>query len=122
MMGQVLQGKEVNLINPQGNVALYWDFENLHAGVFKQKSGEDDDYANICHKPQEALMDVAAVLAFAETVSTLPRTAARSLGRLGATLPGRGERQERCGHSAMSGRDGGYGALSAYPDHRDCCR
>jgi len=71
MMESVPQSKEVNPINPQGSVALYWDFENLHAGVFKQKNGEDDDYAKVCSKPQEALMDVAAVLAFAETLGTV---------------------------------------------------
>jgi len=73
-MEQVAQGKAAGLINPinlQGSVALYWDFENLHAGVFKQKNGEDDDYAKVCSKPQEALMDVAAVLAFAETLGTV---------------------------------------------------
>jgi len=69
MMESVPQSKEVNPINPQGSVALYWDFENLHAGVFKQKNGEDDDYAKVCGKPQEALMDVAAVLA--ETLGTV---------------------------------------------------
>jgi len=73
-MEQVAQGKAAGLINPinlQGSVALYWDFENLHAGVFKQKNGEYDDYAKVCCKPQEALMDVAAILTFAETLGTV---------------------------------------------------
>jgi len=70
-MEQVSQDKAISAISPQGSVALYWDFENLHAGVFKQKTAEDNDYANVSHKPQEALIDVAAVLAFAQTLGTV---------------------------------------------------
>jgi hypothetical protein len=48
------------------NVALYWDFENLHAALLEEKNG-DGSYGNgdFRFKPQEPLVDVQAVLEFA---------------------------------------------------------
>lgn len=45
------------------SVALYWDFENLHAGLLEAKLGEGA-YANpdIRFKPQEPLVDVQALV------------------------------------------------------------
>ena len=48
------------------SVALYWDFENLHAGLAEAKFGEgfcsrpDNRF-----KPQEALIDIQAIVEFA---------------------------------------------------------
>ena len=45
------------------SVALYWDFENLHAGLLEAKQGEGA-YANpdIRFRPQEPLVDVQALV------------------------------------------------------------
>ena len=58
-------------MNPNDNddsrsVALYWDFENLHAGLLEAKQGEGA-YANpdIRFKPQEPLVDVLALVELA---------------------------------------------------------
>jgi NYN domain len=52
-------------LNPN-HVALYWDFENLHAGLMEARHGEGA-YAQPDNrfKPQEPLVDVAAVAAWA---------------------------------------------------------
>jgi hypothetical protein len=55
-------------LNPNDNddsrsVALYWDFENLHAGLMEAKYGEGA-YAKQDNrfKPQEPLIDVQALV------------------------------------------------------------
>ncbi|WP_157267285.1 NYN domain-containing protein [Azohydromonas aeria] len=45
-------------------VALYWDFENLHASLLDQQQGFGA-YRASCFRPQEELIDVAAILEFA---------------------------------------------------------
>lgn len=47
-------------------VALYWDFENLHAALFEQKNGEGSyGKSDSRFKPQEPLVDVQAILELA---------------------------------------------------------
>src|SRR6202035_6189056 len=47
-------------------VALYWDFENLHAGVLELRYGPDY-YATVRNRPQEPLIDIEAIMDFAAT-------------------------------------------------------
>jgi len=54
-----------------GSVALYWDFENLHAGVIKQLDDGDDACQKNAGKPQEAVLDVAAIRSFADSLGTV---------------------------------------------------
>lgn len=49
-------------------VALYWDFENLHAGLCEQKDPGFYSRPDSRFKPQEPLVDVAAVMAFAASL------------------------------------------------------
>jgi len=46
-----------------GSVAMYWDFENLHAGLVDAKYG-DGTYAKQDNRfrPQEPLIDVQALV------------------------------------------------------------
>jgi NYN domain/OST-HTH/LOTUS domain len=46
------------------SVALYWDFENLHAGLVDQADGPGSYLANR-FRPQDALIDVAGIVEFA---------------------------------------------------------
>ncbi len=46
------------------SVALYWDFENLHASLVDQRYGQGA-YFSSRFRPQEALIDVAAIVEFA---------------------------------------------------------
>lgn len=54
-----------NDIEGGGSVALYWDFENLHAGVLDAKQG-DGSYARSDNrfKPQEPVVEVQAIVEF----------------------------------------------------------
>ena len=46
-----------------GSVALYWDFENLHAGVLEAKHGEGAySRPDSRFKPQEPVLDVQAIV------------------------------------------------------------
>lgn len=45
-------------------VALYWDFENLHASLADELGGPGS-YLNSRFKPQDELIDVAAIIGFA---------------------------------------------------------
>ena len=50
------------------SVALYWDFENLHAGVMEAVFGEGAyGKADNRHKPQDALVDVQAIVELASS-------------------------------------------------------
>lgn len=53
---------EVNAPPPAGSVALYWDFENLHAGLVE--AADPGAYArpDTRFKVQEPLVDLPAVL------------------------------------------------------------
>lgn len=51
-------------------VAIYWDFENLHASLVDQAGGQGA-YQQCRFKPQEELVDVAAILEFALTLGPL---------------------------------------------------
>ncbi len=48
----------------QDSVALYWDFENLHAGLLDQAQGQGT-YLGSRFKPQEVVVDVVAIAEFA---------------------------------------------------------
>ncbi len=53
-------------------VALYWDFENLHAALFEQKNGEGSYGKNdFRFKPQEPLVDVQAILDLAASLGPM---------------------------------------------------
>ena len=58
------EGLALSTNDDSGAVALYWDFENLHAGVLEAKYGEgvyskpDNRF-----KPQEPVLDVQALVA-----------------------------------------------------------
>lgn len=57
----------MNAPGPQPSVALYWDFENLHASLYEKVHG-DGSYSGKSDnrfKVQEPLVDVAAVVALA---------------------------------------------------------
>jgi hypothetical protein len=45
-------------------VALYWDFENIHASLLDQQQGYGT-YRATCFRPQEELIDVSAITEFA---------------------------------------------------------
>ncbi|MGY0197651.1 NYN domain-containing protein [Leptothrix sp. BB-4] len=49
--------------NPE-SVALYWDFENLHASLVDQQYGQGA-YFSSRFRPQDALIDIAAIVEFA---------------------------------------------------------
>ncbi|MDP4299863.1 NYN domain-containing protein [Leptothrix discophora] len=49
--------------NPE-SVALYWDFENLHASLVDQRYGQGA-YFSSRFRPQDALIDIAAIVEFA---------------------------------------------------------
>lgn len=46
-------------------VAMYWDFENIHASLYEQEVGP---YKEARFKPQQELLDVAAVMDFARSM------------------------------------------------------
>jgi uncharacterized LabA/DUF88 family protein len=54
---------------PDGSVALYWDFENLHASLFEEAQGEGAYSAKSDNrfKVQEPLIDVQAIVDLASS-------------------------------------------------------
>jgi len=64
---------EHNLVcTQQKAIALYWDFENVHAGVMKQKNGgESNKPLKIHHTHQEAVVDVSAIFNFVKTLGSV---------------------------------------------------
>ena len=52
------------------SVALYWDFENLHASLIEKFQGKGA-YRNSHYKPQHDVIDVKAVYDFASTYGTV---------------------------------------------------
>ena len=52
---------------PKDIVAVYWDFENIHAGLFDTKNGRGAYSKQTRFTPQEVLVDVQAVYDFAST-------------------------------------------------------
>ncbi len=52
---------------PKDAVALYWDFENIHAGLFDAKNARGAYHKQTRFAPQEVLVDVQAVYDFAAT-------------------------------------------------------
>lgn len=52
------------------SVALYWDFENLHAGLLDQANGAGT-YAASRFKPQDEVIDISAIIEFALSVGPL---------------------------------------------------
>jgi hypothetical protein len=54
------------------SVAVYWDFENLHAGLLESKYGEGADAKQDNRfKPQEPLVDIQAVVELAASSGPL---------------------------------------------------
>jgi uncharacterized LabA/DUF88 family protein len=52
-------------------VAIYWDFENLHAALYDEKAG-DGKYRKADHRGrQEPLINVRAIVKFAATLGTI---------------------------------------------------
>jgi uncharacterized protein (TIGR00288 family) len=56
--------------NDQPNVAVYWDFENIHASLLNQKIGPDA-YRLSRFMPQEPLVDVEALMEFAASLGAV---------------------------------------------------
>lgn len=52
------------------SVALYWDFENLHAGLVDQAGGAGT-YAASRFRPQDEVIDISAIIEFALSVGPL---------------------------------------------------
>ncbi|MDB5821307.1 MAG: hypothetical protein JWR21_11 [Herminiimonas sp.] len=53
-----------------GSVALYWDFENLHAGLIDEAQ-EPGSYAASRFRPQDEIIDVSTIIEFALSVGPL---------------------------------------------------
>ena len=51
-------------------VAVYWDFENIHAGLVDAKNGQGS-YQKQGWKPQDVLVDVQAVYDFAASYGNI---------------------------------------------------
>lgn len=51
-------------------VAIYWDFENLHASLVDQAHGAGS-YASAPFRPQERLIDIATIIEFALSVGPI---------------------------------------------------
>ncbi len=61
----------MNLVNaPLPQVAIYWDFENIHAAVLEEKEGEGT-YHRVFNEPQEPVVNVGAVIRYASTLGTI---------------------------------------------------
>lgn len=56
--------------NDQPNVAVYWDFENIHASLLNQRSGPET-YRLARFTPQEPLVDVEALMEFAASLGAV---------------------------------------------------
>ncbi len=56
---------------PKDAVALYWDFENIHASLFDSKNGKGAYGKQRRSAPQEFLVDVQAVYDFAATYGSV---------------------------------------------------
>lgn len=52
-------------------VAVYWDFENIHAGLLDAKGGSGSYQKSVRHKQQEILVDVQALYDFATTYGSV---------------------------------------------------
>ncbi len=48
-------------------VAIYWDFENIHASLNDKKYGRED-YVRIRYKPQEVLVEIEPVIDYAASI------------------------------------------------------
>jgi uncharacterized LabA/DUF88 family protein len=59
-------------LDPRPSVALYWDFENLHAGLVEASQGEGAySKPDARFKVQEPLIDVAAIIELASSLGPL---------------------------------------------------
>lgn len=52
------------------NVAIYWDFENLHASLVDEREGEGA-YGRAWYRPQPALIEVRPVLDYAASIGRI---------------------------------------------------
>lgn len=62
--------RERNLGQAAESVALYWDFENLHAGLVDQAQGAGA-YAVSRFRPQDEIIDVSTIIEFALSVGPI---------------------------------------------------
>lgn len=62
----------MDITDHRRSVAIYWDFENLHAGILETKYGEGI-YAqqDTRFKPQEPLVDILALVDFAASLGPI---------------------------------------------------
>ena len=51
-------------------VGLYWDFENVHASLHEAANGPNT-YARLRFRPQEALVNIKAVMDYASTIGVI---------------------------------------------------
>jgi hypothetical protein len=58
------------VVQTSETVALYWDFENLHASLVDQAQGAGA-YANSRFRPQEELIDISTIIEFALSVGPI---------------------------------------------------
>lgn len=49
-------------------VAIYWDFENLHASLYERDWGGSRSYADNRYNPQEVLVNIKAVVDYAASI------------------------------------------------------
>lgn len=62
----------MNTSDDAGSVAIYWDFENLHAGVLETKYGEGSyGKPDNRFKPQEPVLDVQGLVALAASFGSV---------------------------------------------------
>lgn len=57
-------------MKPEPLVALYWDFENIHAAVLDELHG-DGEYRRTASQPQERVIRINAVTAYAASIGTV---------------------------------------------------
>jgi uncharacterized protein (TIGR00288 family) len=55
----------------QATVAIYWDFENIHASLFDQKSGSGSYNKSARFASQEKLVNVEALMDFAASIGSV---------------------------------------------------
>ena len=99
------------------SVALYWDFENLHAGLAEAKYGEGSyNKPDARFKPQEPLIDVQALVELGSSFGPIALNRAycnwqsygryrdallQERGRTDSVVPARSLSEERRRHQAV---------------------
>lgn len=116
------------------HVALYWDFENIHASLF-ESAKTFGRYAEKKRTQQPEIVNIQAVVEYAGSIrnlainrsygdwdymGSLPPRSQSCRPRFDSAIFKGSERQERCGHSTRFGRDRGHLPLPATLPHH--CR